>query len=192
MKEDHLFALVKGLNKTEKSYFKKIKTSFGTKDSILMSIFDGIQTEEDYDEKHLIEKIGFSGSSNSFSVKKHSLYNGILDALILSKASSKEVHWQINRLISQGILLKEKGLFKNAQQSFQKAYKLAADNEFFFKQIEINQQLIEIFRKTKAMTDFNALDELEELRLDTLKLGKQITNNEEYYILADRLHRKSG
>lgn len=191
MKEDHLHLLINSLTKTEKSYYKKIKSSFGGKDSILMSIFDGLQSNEEYDEKELIQKIGFKGTNNSFSVKKHALYNGIIDALSLSRSNHKDALWQINRLISHGIILKEKRLFKNAKQSFLKAYKLSDENEFFYKKIEINQQLIEIFRKTQALTDFAALDELEDLRMEILHTGKQITNNEEYYILADKLHRKS-
>lgn len=191
MKEDHLHTLINSLTKTEKSYFKKIKSSFGSKDSILMSIFDGLQSNEEYDEKELIEKIGFKGTNNSFSVKKHALYNGIIDSLSLSRSNHKDALWQINRLIAHGIILKDKSLFKNAKQSFHKAYKLADENEFFYKKIEINQQMIEIFRKTQALTDFAALDELEDLRMEILHTGKQITNNEEYYILADKLHRKS-
>lgn len=190
MKEDHLFSLITTLNKTEKSYFKKIKSSFGSKESTLMQIFDGIQSFEVYDEKKLIKKIKFTGSNNSFSVKKHALYNGIIDTLALSRSTNKDALWQINRLISHALILKEKRLFKDAKLTFQKAYKAAQENEFFYKQIEINQQLIEIFRITQAYTDFNSLDELHELRSDTLQTSKQITNNEEYYILADQLHTK--
>mgnify|MGYP003683832405 CR=1 FL=1 len=191
MKEDQLFSLISSLNKTEKSYFKKVKSSFGSKDSTLLKIFDAIQLKDEYDEKAVMDKIKFEGTNNSFSVKKHALYNGIVDILSLNKSMHKDVLWQINRLIAHGLILKEKKQFKSAKQTFQKAYKSALENEFFYKQIEVNQQLIEIFRKTTPLTDFNALNELEAHRIDILEISKQLTNNEEYYLLADQIHLKS-
>jgi hypothetical protein len=93
-------------------------------------------------------------------------------------------------VINHGIILKDKQLFSDAIRILQKASKQAYENEFFYKQLEINQQLIEIFRESKALTDFNALDELEAIRYNNLVICDQISNAERFFILADKLHRK--
>lgn len=188
--KDHLFVLIESLKKTEKAYFKKIKSAFGNNDSYIMQIYNEIQRLGDYDEKKIIDKLSKSSPKESYAVKKFVLYNDILDTLAHSKAKSPDVLWQISRSISHGIILKDKQLFHDAIRVLQKAGKQAYENEFFYKQLEVNQLLIEIFRESKALTDFNALDELEAIRYNNLHLSEQIGNAERFFILADKLHRK--
>jgi len=188
--KDHLFVLIESLKKTEKAYFKKIKSAFGNNDSYIMQIYNEIQRLGDYDEKKIIDKLSKSSPKESFAVKKFVLYNDILDTLAHSKAKSPDVLWQISRSIGHGIILKDKQLFHDAIRILQKAGKQAFENEFFYKQLEVNQLLIEIFRESKALTDFNALDELEAIRYNNLHISEQIGNAEKFFILADKLHRK--
>ncbi len=188
--KDHLFVLIESLKKTEKAYFKKIKSAFGNNDSYIMQIYNEIQRLGDYDEKKIIDKLSKSSPKESFAVKKFVLYNDILDTLAHSKAKSPDVLWQISRSIGHGIILKDKQLFHDAIRILQKPGKQAFENEFFYKQLEVNQLLIEIFRESKALTDFNALDELEAIRYNNLHISEQIGNAEKFFILADKLHRK--
>lgn len=188
--KDHLFVLIESLKKTEKAYFKKIKSAFGNNDSYIMQIYNEIQRLGDYDEKKIIDKLSKSSPKESFAVKKFVLYNDILDTLAHSKAKSPDVLWQISRSIGHGIILKDKQLFHDAIRILQKAGKQAFENEFFYKQLEVNQLLIEIFRESKALTDFNALDELKAIRYNNLHISEQIGNAEKFFILADKLHRK--
>ena len=172
--KDHLFVLIESLKKTEKAYFKKIKSAFGNNDSYIMQIYNEIQRLGDYDEKKIIDKLSKSSPKESFAVKKFVLYNDILDTLAHSKAKSPDVLWQISRSIGHGIILKDKQLFHDAIRILQKAGKQAFENEFFYKQLEVNQLLIEIFRESKALTDFNALDELKRLDTTTYTLASRL------------------
>ncbi len=188
--KDHLFSLIRSLKKTEKSYFKKIKSAFGNEDSALLQIFSAIQKQEDYDEKKILESLDKEAFRDFFASKKHVLYSEILDVLVYCKTKSPDILWQINRLISHALLLKEKMLFDDSYKTLQKAYKLAKDNEFFYKQTEINQQLIEIQHQQKTMTDFEFSENIESIRLDTVKVNEQFINSEKYFILSDNLFKK--
>lgn len=188
--KDHLHALVKSMKKAEQSYFKKIKAAFGIVNSSLLQIFSALQNQEKYDEEELLNKLDKETFREFYAVKKHSLYTEILDVLVYSKARASEAHWQIQRMYAHALILKERMLFEDAYRILQKAKKLSEENEFFFKENEINQQLIEILNQHKKMTDFSFSESVESLRLNIIRVNEKSINAEQYFILSDQLYRK--
>ncbi len=188
--KDHLFALIQSMKKTEKAYFKKIKSSFGNEDSWLLKLFDLFIKHEEGEEEKIIKELDNKASKDWYSIKKHTLYNELLDVLVFSKSKNTDVLWQINRLISHALYLKEKLLFDDAIKILQKTYKIALENEFFLKQAEINQQMIEILHQQKSMTDFAFVKTIEIIRLDNLRVAEQQVNAEKYFILSDTIFNK--
>ena len=168
--KDHLFALIHSLKNTEKSYFKKIKAAFGNADSSLIQLFDAIQKVDKYDEETISKSLGKDSYREFISAKKYVLFNEILDILNYMKSKTEEGVWQINRLVGHALILKEKMLYEEALKTLGKAQKIAIENDFFSKQLEINQQCIEVLHQQSAMLDFNYMEQIENYRLNVIKL----------------------
>ncbi len=151
--KDHLFALIHSLKNTEKSYFKKIKAAFGNSDSSLIQLFDAIQKVDKYDEETISKSLGKDSYREFISAKKYVLFNEILDILNYMKSKTEEGVWQINRLVGHALILKEKMLYEEALKTLGKAQKIAIENDFFSKQLEINQQCIEVLHQQSAMLE---------------------------------------
>lgn len=188
--KDHLHALVKSMKKAEQSYFKKIKAAFGIVNSSLLQIFAALQNQEKYNEEELLAQLDKETFREFYAVKKHSLYTEILDVLVYSKARASEAQWQIQRMYGHALILKERMLFEDACRILQKAKKICEENDFFFKENEINQQLIEILNQRKTMTDFSFSESVESLRLNIIRVNEKSINAEQYFILSDQLYRK--
>jgi hypothetical protein len=188
--KDHLFALIHSLKNTEKSYFKKIKTAFGNTDSSLLQLFDAIQKIDTYDEANIMKSLGKESYREFISAKKYVLFNEILDILTYMKSKTEEGIWQINRLVGHALVLKEKMLYEEALKILHKAQKIAIENDFFSKQLEINQQCIEVLHQQSAMLDFNYMEQIENHRLNVIKISEFIINTEQFFILSDKLFRK--
>jgi hypothetical protein len=188
--KDHLHALIKSMHKAEQSYFKKIKEAVGTTNSSLLQIFGVLQNQEEYDEENLLKKLDKDTYREFYAVKKYGLYSEILDVLVYSKARASEALWQITRLITHAMVLKERMLFEDAYRQLQKAKKMSQENEFFHKENEINQQLIEVLHQHNSMTDFTFSESVESLRLNSIQISEKSINAEQYFILSDQLYRK--
>ncbi len=188
--KDHLHALVHSMKKAEQSYFKKIKSAFGIVNSSLLQIFKAIQNQEEYNEEDLLKNLNKDSFREFFAVKKHSLYIEILDVLVYSKSRATEAQWQINKMISHAMILKERMLFEDAYKILQKAKKICQENEFFHRENEINQHFIEILNQSKSMTDFGFSESVESLRMSIIQTSEKSINAEQYFILSDQLYRK--
>jgi len=188
--KDHLHHLIKEMNKGEQSYFKKIKSSFGVEDSAVLRLFDILAKQSDFDEEKAGKELEKEHNSDFFSVKKHHLFEEILDVLHYSRMKKNDILWHINRYIGHALILKEKLMFDEAYKMLHRAKKTAVENELFHKESEINQQLIEIIIQGKSMTNFSFSENVESLRNEIIRANKKSINAEEYFMLADRVYRK--
>lgn len=188
--KDSLHHLIKEMNKGEQSYFKKIKGSFGVDDSAVLRLFAILCKQEEYDEAKAISDLEKDHNADFFSVKKHHLFEELLDTLHYSRMKKNDVLWQVNRHIGHASILKEKLMFDEAYKMLHKAKKIARENELFHKENEINQQIIEIIIQGKSMTNFIFSENVESIRNEIISANKKSINAEEYFMLADRVFRK--
>ncbi len=122
---NHLFELIKSLNKSEKRYFKLYSSrhTIGEKNNYI-SLFDYIDKLDIYDETKLFKKFKGESFLNRFSITKNRLYSHILKSLDLFYASSS-IEAQLHKSIHSSEILFNKGLYKQAEKILLSAEKQA-------------------------------------------------------------------
>ena len=121
---EDLFQLIHSLTPEEKTYFKKFARRHTPEGNKLMSLFDDINLQEDFDEKALQKTYKF------YAVLKQRLFDVLLKSLLISKMEpGKETEVMLQ--ISYAQILQEKGLLNKALQVTEKALKTARKEEFY-------------------------------------------------------------
>jgi len=122
-KSNHLFELIKSLNKSEKRYFKLYSSrhTIGEQNNYNL-LFDFIEKMPVYDESLI--HVHFDGESflNRFSITKGRLYNIILKSLDLFYSTSS-IDSQIYTMIHSADILFNKGLYTQAEKILNSAEK---------------------------------------------------------------------
>ncbi len=123
-KSDDLFQLIKSFSPNEKRDFKLSRKQEGITN--YMRVFDAIDAmdEEEYDEQ-IIHKT-FEGEQ--FLKQLHALKNNLYNLLLKSLRNSHEekfVESQLYNLLSEAVILQERGLYKLSEKQLDKALKIA-------------------------------------------------------------------
>jgi len=177
-KSNHLYELIKSLNKTEKRYFKLYSSrhTIGEQNNY-NSLFDFITKMDTYDEELII--IHFKGEAflNRFSITKGRLYTHILNALDLYYSTSS-VDAQLYKIIHSSDILFNKGLYQQSEKILNSAEKLARKHG---KEL----LLLEIKDKQKKLIEKESYSELKKNQLTLLfKEEKQLVSEiEKYHLL---------
>ncbi|MCB9224555.1 MAG: hypothetical protein R2780_09575 [Crocinitomicaceae bacterium] len=137
---NHLFELIKSLNKSEKRYFKVFSSrhTIGEENSYIR-LFDFIDNMDEYDEDVVFKHFKGQALLNKFSITKGRLYSNILKSLDTFHATSS-IDAQIFRQIHSAEILYNKGLYKQAEKIIISAEKQAIKHQRFNLQLELKQK----------------------------------------------------
>lgn len=128
-KKDPLFALIKSLKKTEKTYFKKFTQlhTIGEQNNYV-ELFDVINDMEEYNEEHILEHFKDQNLVKQLHVIKNYLYKQLLKSLRVYYASMN-VDTTIRELLDNITILHQKGFPEQAAKNLIKAKKIATQHE---------------------------------------------------------------
>ncbi|MDA7803176.1 hypothetical protein N8987_01195 [Crocinitomix sp.] len=137
---NHLFELIKSLNKSEKRYFKLFSSrhTIGEENGYLR-LFDFIDKMDTYQEDLIFMHFKGQALLNKFSITKARLYNNILRGLD-SFNSNTSHDAQLYRSIHCADILYDKGLYKQCEKILKSAEKQAIKYERFNLLLEIKQK----------------------------------------------------
>ena len=124
---DHLFRLVKSLNKSEKGYFKKY-ANFHVRNEMnnYIRIFDAIDLQTEYNEARLLHKFRNERFVKQFAVAKKYLYDIVMESL---EAYHRNSTTEIRSLLTRVEILVDKGLHSQAKKLLRKAKEMARIHE---------------------------------------------------------------
>lgn len=137
---NHLFDLIKSLNKSEKRYFKLFSSrhTIGEENGYL-KLFDFIDRMDTYQEDLIFMHFKGQALLNKFSITKARLYNNILRSLDSYNASNS-TDAQLFRSLHCADILYDKGLYKQCEKILNSAEKQAKKYERFNLLLEIKQK----------------------------------------------------
>lgn len=177
-KSNHLYELIKSLNKTEKRYFKLYSSrhTIGTQNNYIY-LFDFISKMEVYDEDLILKKFKGEAFLNNFSITKGRLYTHILNALDLYYSTSS-IDAQLYKTMHSADILFDKGLYQQSEKILHSAEKQAKK---YGKQL----LLLEIKNKQKKLIEKESYSELKKNQLALLfeDEKKIVTEIEKYQLL---------
>lgn len=169
---DHLYLLIRSLNKNEKRYFKVMMDTGGSsEEKKIVRLFDVIQAQKNYDESCVFLSLPDIGHSQLPNMKAY-LQEKILQSLRQFYAASMP-DIQIRAQIDYAQLLFERRLFKSGMGCLKKAKKLAEVHE----KLEL---LLEIIRLEKSVLldtiDSENIDRVDSIIAEVKKINTQINN----------------
>ncbi len=172
--KNDLFLLIKSLSKSEKGYFKKFCNVYSdNKESFYLELFNCIEVMDKYDEKIILEIFKHTKVINQLHVRKNYLFKLILKSL-RSYYNNDTIETEINAQVHEGCILREKGLYELAIQTFKNAKGKAENYQLYAHLIEINNKITEIIDYVDQRGDAKI-----NLHLENQKLAKNIVKNEE-------------
>ncbi|MEM7105538.1 MAG: hypothetical protein AAF502_20540 [Bacteroidota bacterium] len=189
---DQLFQLVKSLNKTEKSYFKRnAHKRKQDQKSPYLELFDVMNNLEDYEESALLKQLNGHFTKRTLKPAKKYLYDLLLKTLAEYYRDKIRITDNIVYFIQCQILM-DKGLYQQAYKLATKGYNQAMDEEVFPGACQFIHLFDEIAHQTgdmKAIEDVitEKLDlgcELLEREINFLKLRKLCVRF--FYLIRNR------
>lgn len=182
---DHLFQLIKSLNKPEKRYFKVYSGRHTSGDSNNYQVlFDAIDKQKEYNETQLLKKFSGEAFTNKFSITKSRLYDTILKSLDAYHATSS-IDAQLKRNLHCAEILYKKSLYKQCSKILRSSKKVA-------QKYEKHSTLLEIFnweRKLLEKDNYTQISEnqLQEFLNDDKLTQDKIKNLSEFWNIKSRL-----
>jgi len=180
--KDSLHELIHSLSKSEKRYYKLFASRHAVnEDSAMVSLFDYIGKQANYDETALF--LAFKGKPflNQFSTVKKRLTDHILQSLHAFHAMNSMEN-QVNRMLHQAQLLFDKSLYDQCTRHLRSAERLAIKHDLFPACMSINKLKNRII-ETRGY-------DVEEKDIDQLKQSTETALSKERMIL-DLWHIKS-
>lgn len=126
-KNDDLFDLIKSLSKSEKRYFK-LQSDLGAAQKKYVKIFESIDKMKFYDEGRLIKDLNNTVIGKGLSAQKSYLFGLILKSLRLY-SEQKSVKANINNLIIEAEILKNRMMYEQSLKYVSKAKKIALEHQ---------------------------------------------------------------
>jgi len=187
MKESNkLFELIKAMSPAEKGYFKKY-TLIHAKDhqQVYMKLFTIISSQTEYDKKELENALRKSSLSKKIGSSNNYLYKLILKSL---RAYHSDVSFSTKtmELLLDSILLKEKGLFDQANKMLEQARTSATEEEdpiLLLKTQELQREINSRKSNIKVL-EYNC----EELYSEMLGLTDMANEDIEINQLRNKIH----
>lgn len=177
---NHLFELIKSLNKSEKRYFKLYSSrhTIGEENGYLR-LFDFIDRMDTYQEDLIFMHFKGQALLNKFSITKARLYNNILRSLDAFNANSSE-DAQLYRSLNCADILFDKGLYKQCEKLLASTEKLAQKSERFTILLDIKEKQKRLIENDGYVdSNQNQLAEMfenEETIIAELKLYNELWN----------------
>lgn len=179
---NELFLLIKSLNKTEKSYFKKKSSNFiKNKENYYVRIFNLIdkQTSElkEYDEEKIKKNLKDQKLINSLPVFKNYLYNEILKSLSMYYTGSNK-NLELKDYLKMTEILFQKGMISQCKKLLKKAKDFAYKNDKLLAVLEILNWEIKI--NLNLLNYGVSQSEIETLNEEAKQITLKILNLQEY------------
>jgi hypothetical protein len=134
-KNDHLFQLIKSLDKNEKRYFKLNSSHYGNEKQCI-ELFNCIDKQKEYDEEKLKKFIKNKQLLKRLNYNKHYLYNMLLKSLRpYSSGSTKEV--LLKELLYDIHFLTQKRLYNRSLKLIEKGKKIGYKYEKYLILLEL-------------------------------------------------------
>lgn len=119
---DDLFVLIKSLSKEEKGYFVKYAKRHSEKGSQLLTLFNLINKQEQYDEKPLKQKM------KHLPVTKTMLFEQILQSIYVANHTIN-ISRQLERNTAFAGIMFERGMVNKSVKLLEQSYELAIKND---------------------------------------------------------------
>lgn len=142
VKVDNLHTLIQSLSPTEKRFFKRFLKGRKQEQNDYLRLFDELNSMHEYNREVLLKKISIYNFQAHLEVKKHYLFQLILDSLRQFRDAKLWLH---NALAEIDILI-EKGLYTYAHKRIRGLIKQAQVNEDFLFEIQLLQKEILLAR----------------------------------------------
>ncbi len=159
--KDHLFTLVKSLNKAEKRSFKLYANRLQSgSDSKFLKLFDALDRLDDYDEDQLLRRLKGVSKRNLANLKRH-LYKQILISLRLIYIN-KNIDIQIREQLDFARILYGKGMYMQALRLLERIKTIALEHHQDILHLEILEfeKLIEARHITRSRSVENKMESL--------------------------------
>ena len=140
--KDNLHALIHSLTPTEKRFFKRFVKSRKAHENDYLNLFNEMNSMRDYDKGVLMEKIADYNFREHLEVKKHYLFQLILDSQRQYRDAGLTMH---NALTEIDILI-EKGLYAYACKTISKRIEKARKIDDFNYEIQLLDKLVVLSR----------------------------------------------
>lgn len=185
MHSDHLFELIKSLNKTEKRYFKLMASRHTIGDEnnyiILFDFLDGIET---YDEKLIFIHFKKESFINNFSITKKRLYDRILAALD-NYYSHSSIDSQLFKLLNSADILSNKALYDQSRKVLVSAQKLALKHQRYLILLEIQKRSDRLLENTRY--ENTSVEKIRELKARKSDIIQHVVDHFELWSLKSEL-----
>lgn len=162
---DTLFQLVHSLEKSEKRHFKLyIKRSSAKEDLKIIRLFDAMDKQTEYDEKHLLKILKDFTKPQLSNLKTH-LYKQLLASLRLLK-TNENIDLKLSEQLDNARLLYNKGLKIQSLHILERAKELAKTNQkmnFLVQVISLEKKIetLHITRSSLEKTELLAQESLD-------------------------------
>lgn len=181
---DHLFKLIKSLNKSEKRYFSLYASrhTLGEKNNYAI-LFEAIDKQNEYDEAALLKQFKKEAFINKFSITKARLYDVVLNSLTAFHSASS-IDAQLKRDLHCAEILYKKTLYEQCAKMLSSTKKVATRFERHSSLLEISlweKKLME----TENYAGKKDADILQMLDEDDL-ISEKIKNFNEYWNIKSR------
>jgi hypothetical protein len=140
--KDKLHALIHSLTPTEKRFFKRFVKSRKAQENDYLNLFNEMNSMRHYDKGVLMEKIADYNFREHLEVKKHYLFQLILDSQRQYRDAGLTMH---NSLTEIDILI-EKGLYTYAYKTVSKRIEKARKIDDFNYEIQLLDKLVVLSR----------------------------------------------
>ncbi len=210
---NHLFELIKSLNKSEKRYFKLFSSrhTIGEENGYL-KLFDFIDRMDTYQEDLIFMHFKGQALLNKFSITKARLYSNILRSLDSFNANTSH-DAQLFRSIHCADILYNKGLYKQCEKLLKSAEKQAKKYERFNILLEVKQkqkklienelyteiqaaQITKMFEEEKALIDeiqtYHQLWNVKSLLFQEINLKGNVRSEKDTLKLKELVDRIAG
>jgi hypothetical protein len=167
---DTLFQLIHSLEKSEKRHFKLyIKRSSAKEDLKIIRLFDALDRQTEYDEKHLLKILKDFTKPQLSNLKTH-LYKQLLASLRLLK-TNENIDLKLSEHLDNARLLYNKGLKIQSLHILERAKELAKANQKmnFLVQVISLEKKIETLHITRS-----SLEKTELLAQESLDISSHI------------------
>ena len=170
-----LYELIQSMTKPERRYFGSyVKPSGNGQPPKYLSLFKMLLKEKSYDEEKITKK-GYTYDDKNLLIEK------ILEALHVFH-SRKSVEVEIQTLLSQILILKEKNIRKELSKRLRRAKKLAIENE------DLTSLLHILDREKEFVFEAGKIDEYKRLQKEQKQTLKKLVDEMHY---ADTVERSS-
>ena len=152
VKGDNLHILIHSLSPTEKRFFKRFVKGRKQEENEYLHLFDVLNGMREFDKELFLENISERKFQKQVEVKKHYLFQLILD----SQRQFRDTKlWLHNSLVEIDILI-EKGLSAYAYKHIQNLIKQARINEDFLFEIQLLQKKV-LLARYQPQIDINSV-----------------------------------